>query len=71
MADFELGAAVRARLAQSKHPWHSGIFGTYDGFYSQMFGLSEGERKMIDALRRDIERYEILRHRHGDLGAAH
>ncbi|HEY3795955.1 MAG TPA: nucleoside phosphorylase [Bradyrhizobium sp.] len=60
VADFALGAAVRARLARSKRPWHSGIFGTYDGFYSQMFGLSEGERKMIDALRHDIERYKIL-----------
>jgi uridine phosphorylase len=60
VADFALGAALRARLERASRQWHAGVFGTYDGFYSQMFALSEGERRMIDGLRQDIQRYRII-----------
>ena len=42
-------------LARRDRPWRAGIFGTYDGFYSQMFALSEG----------DANRSTGLRDRHG------
>jgi uridine phosphorylase len=60
VADFALGTALRGRLERSERRWHAGVFGTYDGFYSQMFGLSEGERHMLAGLRADIQRYRIL-----------
>jgi uridine phosphorylase len=60
VADFALGSALRTRLDRGSRRWHGGVFGTYDGFYSQMFALSEGERRMIDGLRHDIQRYRII-----------
>jgi len=60
IADFELNTALRKRLAASKRRWHAGVFGTYDGFYTQMFGLSGERRQMIDALERDIERMGLI-----------
>ena len=40
VADFGLNALLRRRLAAAARPWHAGIFGTYDGFYTEMFALA-------------------------------
>jgi uridine phosphorylase len=60
VADFELNTALRRRLVASKRPWRAGIFGTYDGFYTEMFGLSGERREMIGELKRDIERMGLI-----------
>ena len=60
VADFDLNTAVRKRLAASKRRAHAGVFATYDGFYSQMFVLSDDQRRVIDDVRQDIRRYRIL-----------
>jgi uridine phosphorylase len=59
-ADFDLNAALRARLAKSGRNWRAGIFASYDGFYSQMFALDDGQRRAIDDLRQDLQRHHIL-----------
>lgn len=60
IADFELNTALRARLKSAARPWHAGLYGTYDGFYTEMFGLSGERRAMIDGLKRDIERMGLI-----------
>jgi len=60
IADFELNTLLRKRLASSQRPWRAGIFGTYDGFYTEMFGLSGARRDMIGELKRDIERMGLI-----------
>lgn len=55
VSDFELNTALRSRLASATRPWHAGIFGTYEGFYTEMFALSGAKREMIGQLKRDIE----------------
>lgn len=60
IADFGLNTKLRERLGSSQRPWHAGIFGTYDGFYTEMFGLSGARREMIGELKRDIERMGLI-----------
>ncbi|HEY1719717.1 MAG TPA: nucleoside phosphorylase [Magnetospirillaceae bacterium] len=60
MADHTIATLLRARLANGPRPWHAGIYGTYDGFYTQMFSLDGGERGMVDGLRDDIRRYNLI-----------
>jgi uridine phosphorylase len=60
IADFDLNTSLRMRLGASTRAWHAGLFGTYDGFYTQMFGLSGERRAMIDGLKRDIERMGLI-----------
>ncbi len=60
VADFDLNTRLRARLAMSGHRWHAGIFGTYDGFYTQMFDLSGERRAVIDNLKNDIRRLGLI-----------
>jgi uridine phosphorylase len=60
VADFALSAALRAELERRNVRWSAGIFGTYDGFYTEMFALSSGERKMIDGLREEIRRLGLI-----------
>ena len=60
IADFDLNTALRKRLAESRRRSHAGVFATYDGFYSQMFVIAEGQRRVVDELREDIQRYRIL-----------
>jgi uridine phosphorylase len=60
IADFDLNTALRARLKTSGKRWHAGIFGTYDGFYTEMFGLSGERRQMIGALKEDIRRLGLI-----------
>ncbi|SMH56330.1 uridine phosphorylase [Mesorhizobium australicum] len=60
IADFTLNTVLRAKLAASKRAWHAGIYGTYDGFYTEMFGLSGARREMIGKLKQDIERMGLI-----------
>jgi len=60
IADFELNTILRKRLAAASRPWHAGIFGTWDGFYTEMFGLSGSRREMIGTLKQDIERMGLI-----------
>jgi uridine phosphorylase len=60
VADFELGVALRAALSRRKVSWRAGLFGTYDGFYTEMFALSQGEKQMIDGMRDQISRLGLI-----------
>ena len=60
VADFELGAALRGALAKHGAPWRAGVFGSYDGFYTEMFALSAGETRMIEAMREEIRRLGLI-----------
>jgi len=60
IADFEMNAALRKRLASAQRPWRAGIFGTYDGFYTEMFDLTGERREIVGALKRDIERMGLI-----------
>ena len=60
VADSAMVAALNARLTKSNRNWHAGVFATYDGFYTQMFALDQGQRQTMNALRLDMERYRIL-----------
>ena len=60
ISDFDLNTVLRARLRTSGNPWHAGIFGTYDGFYTEMFALSGERRQMIGRLKEDIQRLGLI-----------
>ncbi len=60
IADHELNGALRSVLATSDRPWHAGLFGTYDGFYTEMFGISSGSRNLIQSLKDDIRRMGLI-----------
>jgi uridine phosphorylase len=60
IADFDLNTELRDRLMTSGRTWHAGIFGTYDGFYTEMFGLSGERREMISKLKDDIKRLGLI-----------
>lgn len=60
VADFDLGQKLRAALAKRNASWRAGIFGTYDGFYTEMFALSSGQKQMIDSLREEIRRLGLI-----------
>ncbi|GAK72986.1 uridine phosphorylase [Agrobacterium rubi TR3 = NBRC 13261] len=60
IADFKLNTELRDRLTTSGRTWHAGIFGTYDGFYTEMFALSGQRREMIGKLKEDIKRLGLI-----------
>jgi uridine phosphorylase len=60
VADFDLGVALRAALARRSLAWRAGLFGTYDGFYTESFALSQGEVKMIDRVREETRRLGLI-----------
>jgi uridine phosphorylase len=60
VADFDLGVALRATLARRSLAWRAGLFGTYDGFYTESFALSQGEVKMIDRVREETRRLGLI-----------
>jgi uridine phosphorylase len=60
VADFELGAALRGALSKRGAPWRAGVFGTYDGFYTEMFALSSGQARLIDGMREEIRRLGLI-----------
>jgi uridine phosphorylase len=47
VSDYLLQSAVRRELASADEPWQSGMFASYDGFYTQMFALREREKASI------------------------
>jgi uridine phosphorylase len=60
VADFNLGVALRAALARRRAFWRAGLFGTYDGFYTEMFALSSGEKRPIDTMRDEVKRLGLI-----------
>jgi uridine phosphorylase len=60
IADFDLNTVLRSRLKAHGKSWHAGIFGTYDGFYTEMFALSGERRQMIETLKQDIRRLGLI-----------
>ena len=60
VADFNLGIALRAALARRNASWRAGLFGTYDGFYTEMFALSSGQKQLIDAMRDEVKRLGLI-----------
>jgi uridine phosphorylase len=60
IADFGLVAALRAELLDRAAPWRAGLFGTYDGFYTEMFSLADGQAQPIESLRREIRRLGLV-----------
>ena len=60
VADFDLSAALRVALSKRKASWRAGIFGTYDGFYTEMFALSSGQKQVIEGLRDEILRLGLI-----------
>jgi uridine phosphorylase len=60
VADFELNQSLRSVLSTGGRTWHSGIFGSYDGFYTEMFGISDGSRRLIQKLKDDIVRMGLI-----------
>ena len=60
IADFDLGLTLRRRLAACARHWHAGVFGTYDGFYTEMFALDAEQRAMVDQRRADIRRLRLI-----------
>ena len=60
VADFDLGVALRAALARRGRRWRAGLFGTYDGFYTEMFALASDERRMVDVTRDEARRLGLI-----------
>ena len=60
IADFDLCLALRRELSRRAAPWRAGLFGTYDGFYTEMFALSGGEARPIDSLRDEVRRLGLI-----------
>ena len=60
IADFGLVAALRAELGRRGAPWRVGLFGAYDGFYTEMFSLSEGQAQPIERQRRENQRLGLI-----------
>jgi uridine phosphorylase len=60
VSDFSLGIALRAALAKKKASWRAGLFGTYDGFYTEMFALSSGQKQLIGTMRDEVRRLGLI-----------
>ena len=60
VADFDLSLALRNELVRRNESWRAGLFGTYDGFYTEMFALSDGERQLVDGMRDEIRRLGLI-----------
>jgi len=60
VADFDLGAALREAMKTRSLPWRAGLFGTYDGFYTESFALGDGETRGIHKAREDAKRLRLI-----------
>jgi uridine phosphorylase len=60
VADFDLGASLRAALDRRGVRWRAGLFGTYDGFYTQMFALASDDGAQIEAMRTEVRRLGLI-----------
>ena len=60
VADFGLGAALRAALVKRGRRWRAGIFGTYDGFYTEMFAFSSFDKERVESTRAQVSRLGLI-----------
>ena len=60
VSDPELNAIILKHLAQQERPYGTGMFASYDGFYSQMFDLPGSRGGVRDALLSDIEKFGLI-----------
>jgi len=60
IADFALQLAVRTALQQSDCAWQSGLFATYDGFYTEMLALGDERRDAVAGRVGELRRLGIL-----------
>jgi len=60
VADFGLVAALTAELSRRAAPWRAGLFGTYDGFYTEMFSLSAGRAQPVESWRNEVQRLGLI-----------
>jgi uridine phosphorylase len=60
VADFDLGAALRAALIKRGRRWRAGLFGTYDGFYTEMFALSSVAPEGVESTRAQVRRLGLI-----------
>ena len=60
VADFGLNSALRDTLTGRATPWRAGVFGSYDGFYTEMFALTAGQKPTVDARRAEIVGMKLI-----------
>jgi uridine phosphorylase len=60
VADFDLGVALRAALTKRGRRWRAGLFGAYDGFYTEMFALSSFGKERVESTRAEIRRLGLI-----------
>jgi uridine phosphorylase len=61
VADFDLGVALRAALIKRGRRWRAGgLFGTYDGFYTEMFALSSFDKERVEPTRAEVRRLGLI-----------
>ncbi|POF63573.1 uridine phosphorylase [Novacetimonas maltaceti] len=61
VSDTTLNAAITDTLhAQSTRRHHTGVFASYDGFYSQMFALPGSRSRVREELLDDIARFGLI-----------
>jgi uridine phosphorylase len=60
VADFDLGAALRAAILRRGRRWRGGLFGTYDGFYTEMFALSSVGQEGVESTRAKMRRLGLI-----------
>jgi uridine phosphorylase len=60
VADFTLQAAVRAALQRAGCKWHSGLFASYDGFYTEMLAVKEERREAVARRVKELRRLGVL-----------
>ncbi|ACI50696.1 purine or other phosphorylase family 1 [Gluconacetobacter diazotrophicus PA1 5] len=60
LADRSLNEVILDRLKSGKHPYYSGVFASYDGFYSEMFTLPGARQRVRPELLADIGNYGLI-----------
>ncbi len=60
VADFDLGGALRVALGRRSLAWRAGLFGTYDGFYTESFALGPSEARSIGETRGEAKRLRLI-----------
>lgn len=60
VADFDLGVALRAALMKRGRRWRAGIFGTFDGFYTEMFALTSFDNARVEPARAQVGRLGLV-----------
>jgi uridine phosphorylase len=60
VADFELGAALRSALIKRGRRWRAGLFGSYDGFYTEMFALHSFDKERVEPRRAEVRRLGLI-----------